>query len=117
MRQVTQQDVETVERMLRAGMRQVEIVRELELTPWTVAKIARATRYEERLLQEDESIEDDGPPGFEARNLRRCPECGAMVYLWPCLACRMATNTLPLELAIEEEDEPEEEEFFIGDVA
>lgn len=117
MRQVTSLDVEAVERMLLAGMRQVEIARELDLSVWTVTKIARALRREEQVLQDGESMEDDGPPGFEARNLRRCPECGAMVYLWPCLACRMSTNTLPLDLAIEEEEPEEQDEFFVGDVA
>ncbi len=27
------------------------------------------------------------PPGFDLANLRRCAGCGALVYLWPCLAC------------------------------
>jgi|GEM_PF-3242333 len=31
---------------------------------------------------------DDLRPGFDPANLRRCPGCGAMVYLWPCLACQ-----------------------------
>ena len=30
---------------------------------------------------------DDLNVGFDAANLRRCPGCGGMVYLWPCLAC------------------------------
>ena len=25
--------------------------------------------------------------GFNPGQLRRCPGCGGMVYLWPCLAC------------------------------
>jgi len=31
---------------------------------------------------------EDLGPGFDAANLRRCPGCGGMVYLWPCLACQ-----------------------------
>ena len=103
MRSITQLDVEAVERMLAAGMRHVEIARELELSPWTIANIARAVRREEEFLAEGQTIDDDGPPGFEARNLRRCPECGAMVYLWPCLACRGA-----LVGAVVEEDQDED---------
>ncbi|WP_254512814.1 helix-turn-helix domain-containing protein [Anatilimnocola floriformis] len=30
---------------------------------------------------------DDAPPGFDPANVRRCCGCGALVYLWPCLAC------------------------------
>ena len=43
--------------------------------------------------------EDDPPPGYDARNLRRCPTCGAMVYLWPCLACHMKAQARPLPLS------------------
>jgi hypothetical protein len=88
--------------MLAAGMRHVEIARELELSPWTIANIARAARREEEFLAEGQTIEDDAPPGYEAKNLRRCPECGGMVYLWPCLACRGAM------VGAVGEDEPDE---------
>jgi hypothetical protein len=30
---------------------------------------------------------DDLNVGFDPANVRRCPGCGGMVYLWPCLAC------------------------------
>lgn len=30
---------------------------------------------------------DDTPPGYDPANIRRCRGCGALVYLWPCLAC------------------------------
>jgi hypothetical protein len=32
-------------------------------------------------------VADDLKPGFSLANLCRCPGCGGMVYLWPCLAC------------------------------
>lgn len=36
--------------------------------------------------------EDDTPPGFDPNNIRRCPGCGSLVYLWPCLGCHMAAE-------------------------
>ncbi len=30
---------------------------------------------------------DETPPGYYPTNIRRCRGCGALVYLWPCLAC------------------------------
>lgn len=30
---------------------------------------------------------DDSPPGYDPAQVRRCRGCGALVYLWPCLAC------------------------------
>jgi hypothetical protein len=30
---------------------------------------------------------DETPPGYDPANIRRCRGCGALVYLWPCLAC------------------------------
>ncbi len=30
---------------------------------------------------------DDLNVGCDPANVRRCPGCGGMVYLWPCLAC------------------------------
>jgi hypothetical protein len=33
------------------------------------------------------ALVDDLNVGFQPANLRRCPGCGGMVYLWPCLGC------------------------------
>jgi hypothetical protein len=82
-------------------MRHTEIARELDLSVWTIARIADKRRFQSDELSEDEPPEDglpedDAPPDYVAKNLRRCPGCGSMVYLWPCLACRMGTTTLPV---------------------
>jgi hypothetical protein len=72
-----------VRRALQGGVRQVDIAKEFELP------------------------EDDAPPDYEAAKLGRCPGCGGMVYVWPCIACQMATmeRVLPAQ---EVKDEPEE---------
>lgn len=36
--------------------------------------------------------ESDTPPGYDPTNIRRCPGCGSLVYLWPCLGCHMAAE-------------------------
>jgi hypothetical protein len=49
-----------------------------------------------RQLQREEDpvvTKDDDPPGFDLANLRRCSGCGALVYLWPCLACCPPTES------------------------
>jgi hypothetical protein len=121
-KRVTILEWQAVIRRLEAGWRHTEIARELELAVSTVARIAddkRQGRYpttgeDGELGQwqpgEEELPEDDAPPGYVAGNLRRCGGCGAMVYLWPCLACRMAVaERLPLAPEVEEEEEEEED--------
>jgi hypothetical protein len=147
---ITLSQFQAVCRMRRAGMRQVEIARELGLSVWTVAKIADERRFlnaevsgaelpedaqgqtrrslgevrsqgdpgtevreaepgtEAREVFEADLPEDDGPPDYVAANLRRCAGCGAMVYVWPCIACQMATMTQRVPPAAEVEDDPEE---------
>lgn len=61
-----------------------KIARRLGMSPANVGKIAR------QLAAETPPLPDESPPGFEERNLRRCPGCGGMVYLWPCLTCGVA---------------------------
>jgi hypothetical protein len=79
-------------RLLAAGGRHVEIARELGLGIWTVDRIAARLRYDEDAASA-ELPEDDAPPDYAPENLQRCPDCGAMVYVWPCLACRMAVTS------------------------
>jgi hypothetical protein len=123
-KRVTILEFEAVWRMLEAGARHVEIARELDLSVSTIARIAddrRQGRYplmsEEGVFgeawqpSEEELPEDDAPPDYVASNLRRCPGCGAMVYVWPCLACRLAT-TERLAIAPEEEEEDDDEDVL-----
>lgn len=37
----------------------------------------------------------DAPPGYDPTNVHRCRGCGALVYLWPCLACCLAAPVPP----------------------
>jgi len=104
-KRVTVLEFEAIGRMLRAGMRHVEIARELDLNVATIARIADDRRQGREIVSEGELPEDDAPPDYVASNLRRCPGCGAMVYLWPCLACSLGTSTQPIRVAEEEEGE------------
>src|SRR5215212_2822980 len=81
-----------IRRRLRDGRRHADIARELNVSVWTIARLADRRRYlpdelEESEVPAAELCEDDSPPDYVAQNLHRCPECGAMVYLWPCIAC------------------------------
>ena len=97
--------------MLREGRRHVAIAQELDLSLWTVARLANEPELQRDDLLEEELPADDAPADYASRSLRRCSGCGAMVYRWPCLACVM--EVLPrVAGAVEEEDEEEEDELF-----
>jgi hypothetical protein len=112
---ITPQLFLAVRQMLRAGLRHCEIARELNLSVWTIAKIADRRRYlpdgengaaSGQEVPAEELCEDDAPPDYLAKNLRRCPECGAMVYVWPCISCSHGASAPPIAPQ-EEEAEPE----------
>jgi len=95
---LTMPEVLAVRRALAAGTRHAEIARALGLSVWTVNRIADLARRQPEPRQvselpEDELPYDDAPPEYVPLNLRRCAGCGAMVYLWPCIACKLATAT------------------------
>src|SRR5262245_55519518 len=98
-------DVTAIERCLAAGMRHAEIARRLDLSLWPIARIADRRRFEtdEGVDPSADLPEDDGPPDYQAQNLHRCPSCGAMIYVTPCIACRMA-NAVPAAMPIENGD-------------
>jgi hypothetical protein len=104
LRKLTFGEFVAVRRALRAGARHVEIARELDLGVWTVDRIAARLRYAEEGPSDEEPPEDDAPADYVARNMRRCEGCGGMVYVWPCIACQMATMT-PVAPAPEVEEE------------
>jgi hypothetical protein len=103
--QLTRPEFLAVRRALAAGMRHTEIARELDLSVWTISRIADLARYQPEADAVGELPEDDAPPDYAAQNLRRCPGCGAMVYLWPCIACKLATATPGVVVDEVEEDE------------
>ena len=100
---LTREQFVEVRRMLGEGKRQVQIARALDLSVWTVTRIASEPQFQRDDLLDGELPEDDGPVDFVSRALRRCTGCGAMVYRWPCLACQMADS--PRVAEAEEEDE------------
>jgi len=121
---LTTTEVAAVERALAAGMRHVEIARELDLSVWTIARIAdRRNRSphaprEESITRSvmstlEDLFDDDGPPDYQAQNLRRCPGCGAMIYVWPCIACRMA-NAVPAAMPLDGGNEDEVERLAVA---
>jgi hypothetical protein len=121
---LTTTEVSAVERALAAGMRHVDIARELDLSVWTIARIADRRRFE-KIDEEtdgntnptrkrgtdpnDDLPEDDGPADYQAQNLRRCPGCGAMIYVTPCIACRMA-NAIPAAVPFTDDNDEDDED-------
>ena len=81
-------------RALRAERRHCEIARELDLSVWTIDRIASDLRQHggPHAPSDDYQAdlpEDDAPPDYVATRLRRCQGCGGMVYQWPCLTCEL----------------------------
>jgi hypothetical protein len=111
----------TVRRRLAGGIRHADIARELNLSIWTIARVADRRRFLPAELDEceiptaemckDELCEDDGPPDYVAKSLRRCPGCGAMVYVWPCIACGQGVSTSAIAPPQEEEEDEVEIEL------
>ena len=109
---LTISDVAAVQRGLAAGMRHTEIAREFDLSVWTIARIADRRRFQrDENADPNDLPEDDGPPDYEAQNLRRCPGCGAMIYVIPCIACRMA-NAIPAAVPFDDCDDDDDLESF-----
>jgi hypothetical protein len=74
-------------RLLEAQWRFVQIAKELEISVWTVSRIANDPDLNGDPLPDDQLPVDDAPPDYTSANLRRCTGCGGMVYHWPCIAC------------------------------
>jgi len=108
-----------VRRMLRRRWRHHEIARALNLSMWTIARIADDRQMRRDPVPEEELPEDDAPADYVANDLRRCGGCGALVYVWPCIACQMATKTGSLRMPEPEEgdDDDWDIDLEIGDVA
>ncbi len=50
----------------------------------TIADIAQDAVLPSRIAEDEEH-----PLWEEMQHSRRCPGCGALVFLWPCLACQL----------------------------
>ena len=91
-RHLTFDEFTAIRRCLHRGWRYVRIARAFNVSMWTIARIDTEYRYQLDPIDEAELPVDDAPPDYVPDNLRRCPSCGAMIYVWPCLACRMAVQ-------------------------
>jgi len=91
-RRLTIEELQAIRRVIARGTRHTEIARSMNLSLWTIDRIAVEQRCGIDPPQEDELPVDDAPANYEAKNLRRCGGCGAMVYVWPCVACLMAVK-------------------------
>jgi hypothetical protein len=104
-KKLTPDEFYAVRRALLAGMRHAEIARELDLSVWTVARVADGLRFVADLVTDEQLPVDDAPPDYLAQNLRRCPGCGAMIYVSPCIACKLGTSVQRVPPAEEVQDE------------
>jgi transposase-like protein len=78
------------EELIRAGaLGNLAIARQLRCRPGTIIKWRRAVyRSEEADEATDEGPTEERIEGpRRLRKQRRCPECGQLLYLWPCLVC------------------------------
>jgi len=97
MSSLTLPELRTIRRFLRARARPPEIARKMGLPVEMVVRVASDRRLRHRKLDRllPEHLPDiDAPPDYVPAQLRRCPGCGAMVYRWPCLACRLLGEAL-----------------------
>jgi hypothetical protein len=112
MSRLTHLDLRTIRRLLHQGVRHVEIARRFDLAVGTIARISSDRKLRRRkleLLAEADLPEDDPPPDYESRRMRRCPTCGGMVYLWPCLTCQLRGSESVREcegVSVEDPDAP-----------
>jgi hypothetical protein len=107
---VTMSQYWAVKRALKAGARHVEIARELDLSVWTIARIADDRRFEANEVSESDLPVDDAPADYVAKNLRRCGGCGAMIYVLPCVACQAGPSPRMAPAAGVDDDEATLEE-------
>jgi hypothetical protein len=86
---LTPLDLRRVAKLAEQGYSHRWIARRLRIDRAAIPEILRRLR-----LEEEPGLErNDDPPGFDLANLRRCSSCGALVYLWPCLACCLNEET------------------------
>jgi len=112
-RRLTAEEMQIIRRAIARGVRHTDIARNLNLSVWTIDRIAVEHRCGIDPMEGEELPFDDAPAEYEAKNLHRCGGCGAMVYLWPCVACLMAVKErVP---AAREVEDGEEESGGVGE--
>lgn len=91
-------DSRRIEALHAQGLSTRQVARQVQLSASAVHKRLRKLRSESAVGPPPTGFPpgdvpprpDEGPPGFDPANIRRCRGCGALVYLWPCLACCLA---------------------------
>jgi hypothetical protein len=95
-RRITFEEFLDIRRAIRRRRKRfVEIARKFDISLWTVARIANERCLKRVLQTEPDALVDNGPIDYASKNLRRCPDGGAMIYVGPCLACRMGVAARP----------------------
>jgi hypothetical protein len=80
----------------RQGFSRRWIARRLQIAPQTIAARCREAETDDQHLPPTRlPCDDEAPPGYDAANVRRCEGCGSLVYLWPCLGCKLAAMPRP----------------------
>ena len=91
-------DSRRIEALHAQGLSTRQVARQVQLSATTVHRRLRRIRSESGIALSPTGfppgdfppLPDEGPPGFDPANIRRCRGCGALVHLWPCLACCLA---------------------------
>ena len=68
-----------------------EITAETGLSATTVAAIAAGRIGPSRI-----AVDDDHPLREQMLSAKRCPGCGGLVFVWPCLACQITGAIAPV---------------------
>ena len=68
-----------------------EIATETGLSTATVVAIAAGRIRPSRI-----AVDDDHPLRDQMLNAKRCPGCGSLVFVWPCLACQITGEIAPV---------------------
>ncbi|XRN65532.1 helix-turn-helix domain-containing protein [Anatilimnocola sp. NA78] len=88
-------DSERIIALFQQGHSRRWLAQRFGVSPSAISRCLR--RAEKKSSQPAAKIvgNSDPPPGFDPENLRRCPCCGSLVYLWPCLACQLSDTEQP----------------------
>jgi hypothetical protein len=68
-----------------------EIAAETGLSTATVVAISEGRIGPSRI-----AVDDDHPLRDEMLRAKRCPGCGGLVFIWPCLACQITGAITPV---------------------
>lgn len=76
-----------VRELLADGLSHAQIAASVPVGLATIEGIATGELRPSRIV-----VDADDPEREQMLAARRCPGCGAMVYVWPCLGCQVASG-------------------------